>query len=248
MSGDWLENLTWPDAKARIDAGAVVVVPIGAAAKAHGPHLSLGTDRALAVGLADRVARRLPVLVAPVIDVGYYPAFAGYPGSQTLRHATFTALVSEVLTKLANDGAKRIAVINTGVSTEAPLQLAVRDVLEGTGVTVHVADIRNLGREARHVLDNPDGGHADERETSLMLAIDPGRVHMDRAAPEPESAAPRSVFRAPVTLRDDPVAGEGYSRGGATGDPTGATAEKGEVILGAMVDDLVTGLTTLFPG
>lgn len=247
MLGEWLENLTWPEARARIDAGTVILVPVGAAAKAHGPHLPLDTDRTLARALADRVARALPVLVAPVIDNGYYPAFAEYPGSQTLRADTFIALVTEVLTKLVHDGAGRIAVINTGVSTEAPLTLAARDVLAHTGVAVHVADIANLGVKARDVLDEPGGGHADEHETSLMLAIDPARVHMDRAEREPERAAPHTVFRAPVTLHDDPGAGAGYSRTGATGDPTRATAEKGVILLEAMIDDLVSGLKAVFP-
>lgn len=246
MTGEWLENLTWPEAKSRIDAGAVVIVPVGAAAKAHGPHLPLDTDRTLARALAEGVARALPVLVAPVVDVGYYPAFAGYPGSQTLRADTFVALVTDVLTKLVRDGAARIAVINTGVSTEAPLTLAVRDVLERTGVTVHTADIRSLGRGARKVLDDPGGGHADEHETSLMLAVDPRRVHLDRARPEPRSDASPTVFRAPVTLRDDPGAGAGYSLTGATGDPTRATADKGRVLLDAMVADLVAGLKSVF--
>lgn len=248
MLGEWLEDLTWPEAKTRIDAGAVVVVPIGASAKAHGPHLPLDTDRALARALAGGVARALPVLVAPVIDAGYYPAFTEYPGSLTLRHGTFIALVTDVLDKFIHDGVRRLAVINTGVSTEAPLQLAIRDVLERTGVTVHVADIRSLGRDARHVLDDPEGGHADEHETSLMLAIDASRVRMDRAQPEPRGEAPRTVFHAPVILSDDPGAGTGYSRTGATGDPTRATAEKGKVLLEAMIGDLVSGLRNVFPG
>jgi creatinine amidohydrolase len=247
MSGEWLENLTWPEASTRLSSGAVVVVPVGAAAKAHGPHLPLGTDRLLARALSDRVARALPVLVAPVIDAGYYPAFAEYPGSQTLRYTTFIALVTDVLEKLVRDGARRIAVINTGVSTEAPLALAVRDVLDRTGVAAHVADIRTLGLGALHVLDNPRGGHADEHETSLMLAIDRSRVRMDLAEPEPDDAAPRTVFHSPITLRDDPAAGPGYSRTGATGDPTRASADKGEVLLKAMVDELVAGLRALFP-
>lgn len=247
MPGEWLENLTWPEAKARIDAGTVIVVPIGAAAKAHGQHLPMDTDRILARALAGGVAEKLPVLVAPVIDAGYYPAFAEYPGSQTLGHGTFVSLVTEVLEKLIRDGAGRLAVINAGVSTEAPLTLAVRDVLDRTGVTVHVADIRNLGLDALHVLDDPKGGHADEHETSLMLAIDPSRVEMELAEPERGSAAPPTVFRAPVTLRDDPAAGPGYSRTGATGDPTRADAEKGRILLEAMVDELVAGLRALFP-
>jgi len=53
-TGVWLEDLTWPEAKARFEAGAPVVVPIGAAAKAHGPHLPLKTDALTARALAQR--------------------------------------------------------------------------------------------------------------------------------------------------------------------------------------------------
>jgi creatinine amidohydrolase len=247
LLGAWLGDLTWPEAAERIAAGTVVVVPIGAAAKAHGPHLPLDTDRCLARALAEGVARELPVLLAPIVDGGFYPAFAGYPGRQTLPAETFVALVTEVLAKLAGDGARRLAVINPGVSTEAPLALAARAVLERTGVQVHAADIRNLGHAADHVLDNPEGGHADEHETSLMLAIDAGRVRMERAVAEPGGRAPRTVFRAPVVLRDDPAEGPGHSRTGATGDPTRASAEKGAAILEAMVRDLVDGLRAIFP-
>ena len=38
-TGVWLEDLTWPEAKSRYEAGALVVIPVGAASKAHGPHL-----------------------------------------------------------------------------------------------------------------------------------------------------------------------------------------------------------------
>ncbi|MCB1741692.1 MAG: creatininase family protein [Gammaproteobacteria bacterium] len=243
----WLSDLRWPDAAAGIREGRVVVVPIGAACKAHGPHLPLDTDRQLAIALASGVAAALPVLVAPVIDVGFYPAFVEYPGSQSIRSSTFIALATDVLSKLVRDGARRIAVINTGVSTEAPLALAARDVLEQRGVTVHIADIRSLGHAARHVLEQPRGGHADEQETSIMLAIDPTRVRMQLAQAEPEEDVAPNVFRHPLVLRDDPRAGPSYSRTGATGDPTLATAQKGRQLLDAMIADLVAGLRATFP-
>jgi len=180
-------------------------------------------------------------------DQGWYPAFTGYRGSQSLRAETFIALVEDVLLKLVSDGARSIAIINTGVSTEAPLTIAVRTVLERTGVAVSVADIRNLGHAASAIFEQNGGGHADEHETSLMLAIDPSRVHMDRAVREPAHDAQPTVFRVPATLRDDPAAGDGYSRTGASGDPTLASAGKGVAILGAMVRDLVDGLRVRHP-
>ena len=69
-TGVWLEDLTWVEAKARFDADAVVIVPIGAASKEHGPHLPLKTDALTARVLGQRLIERLPVVAAPVIGFG----------------------------------------------------------------------------------------------------------------------------------------------------------------------------------
>lgn len=246
MRGAWIGELSWPDVAARLRDGAVVIVPVGAAAKAHGAHLPLDTDRVIAGALARRVAEELPVLVAPIIDVGWYPAFVPYPGSQSISHDTFLSLVVQVLVKLIGDGAQHLAIINTGVSTEVPLGIAAHEVRERTGVKIAIADIRNLGRDANALLEQSgDGGHADEHETSLMLAIDPQRVRMDRARREPPTGAGSGAFRRPIVLSPDGD-DEDRSESGATGDPTLATAEKGERILAAITLDLVRGLRSSF--
>jgi creatinine amidohydrolase len=247
--GVWLEELTWPEADARLRAGAVVVVPIGAAAKEHGPHLPLATDALVARELSRRVALELPVVVAPVVGFGYYPAFVGYPGSQHLRAATFVALLTDVFVGLIRQGVTRIAVINTGVSTEAPLRVAVRDLYAAHRVRVAVADIRGLGQGAADLLGQKLGGHADELETSLVLAIAPRAVRMDRAEPDYGHAleAPATVFYQPTVFDQDPASGPDYSRTGARGDPSLATAEKGRRILDAMAQELCDGLRALYP-
>src|SRR5262245_17490211 len=96
MRGLMLEDLTWIEAKAAVDSGMPIVIPVGAAAKEHGPHLPLRTDATVAAALARRVAADLPVLVAPVVPFGYYPAFARFAGSQCLSAATFGAMVREL--------------------------------------------------------------------------------------------------------------------------------------------------------
>jgi creatinine amidohydrolase len=249
MRGAFLEDLPWPEAATRLRAGAVVVVPVGAAAKEHGPHLPLNTDYRVARELARRVAVELPVLIAPVVGFGYYPAFVDYPGSQHLRAETFMALVTDVLAGFIRHGATRIAVVNTGVSTEAPLRVVARDVYAAHRVRVAVADIRTLGRETAKRLGQKLGGHGDELETSLVLAIDPDAVRLDRAEPDYGRMldAPATVFYQPVVFSSDPAAGLDYSKTGVRGDPTLATREKGEAILAAMARELVDGLRALFP-
>src|SRR5215470_11438956 len=172
-TGVWVGVLTWPEAQARFTAGALVVIPVGAAAKAHGPHLPLKTDALTARALAQRLIERLPVVAAPVVGFGYYPAFTPFAGSQHLSAATFKALVGELLAGLLAHGARRLFLLNTGVSTEKPLdELAADDLL--------IVHMRTLGAAAEPLLDVATGGHADERETSVMLALDPRSVRMDR--------------------------------------------------------------------
>ena len=246
MKGAWIENLTWPEIAARIE-DATVLVPIGARAKEHGPALPMQTDYLVARALCDGVAERMPVLVAPVIDFGYYPAFVEYPGSQHLRPETFMAVLHDVIDGLIRHKAKRIAIVNTGVSTEAPITLVVREKYEQTGVRIAVAHIRSLGASQRKLMVQKLGGHADEAEASLILAIAPALAHLDRAVEDYGNmpGEPETVFYLPSIFRNEPSAGPDYSVSGVRGDPRAATPEKGRAILAAMVADLVDGLKKL---
>jgi creatinine amidohydrolase len=246
LPGAWIEDLSCPEVASRIAAGATVIVPIGARAKVHGHHLPMKTDYLLARAFCDGIAARLPVLVAPVIDFGYYPAFMNYPGSQHLRAETFIALLEDILEGLVLHKVRGIAIINTGVSTEGPVKVAVLNILSRHGIRVSVADIRQMGRAQRAMLET-SGGHGDEHETSLILAIEPNSVDLAKAVPDYGNAheEPETVFYRPVIFRNDPTAGPDHSLTGARGDPTRATPEKGSVALAAIIDELVDGLTKL---
>lgn len=246
--GVWLSDLSWPEAKRRFDEGAVVLVPIGAAAKEHGHHLPLKTDYLVARDLSERVMRELPVVVAPIVAFGYFPAFVDYPGSQHLRSETFLALLKDILSKFVRDGARKIAVLNTGVSTEPVVRIAVRDLYQETGTRIATADIRTLGRALDPKLEQKLGGHGDEAETSMILAIEPSAVRMKEAVEDYGNMLGEedTVFYQPTVFKSDPASGIDYSRTGVRGDPTLASAEKGEEILAEMSRELVQGLRVSF--
>jgi len=63
-SGAWIADLSWPDVGPRLRAGAVVIVPMGAAAKARGAHLPVDTDRETAIGARDE---RNQLRIRPVL-------------------------------------------------------------------------------------------------------------------------------------------------------------------------------------
>ena len=60
-----LENLTWLEAESALKEFKVVMIPLGARTKEHGPHLPLNNDWIMAEYLAERVAEEVPVMVMP---------------------------------------------------------------------------------------------------------------------------------------------------------------------------------------
>ena len=115
----------------------VVVIPIGAAAKEHGPHLKLNNDWLLAEYFKREILKRAEVVIAPTVNYHYYPAFVEYPGSITLRLETARDLLVDICRSLARYGPRKFYVLNTGLSTIKPLQetadrLAPRESSFGT--------------------------------------------------------------------------------------------------------------------
>lgn len=227
-----LERLSWDEVAAALTPDRLVILPIGAFAKEHGLHLPMNADALTAEALSMAAAERLDALVAPVIGFGFYPAFTRYAGSQSIARETFKALLLEVMQGLVMQGARRLLLLNTGVSTEKTVEEAAAALV---GVKPVIAHLRTLGNAAGIEWQQKSGGHADERETSLMLAIAPHLVRMERAV-SAETLASES--RKPI-LSPYPDPDAEHSPSGATGNPTLATAAKGQRYLAAIVDDIV---------
>lgn len=239
MRSLYLEHLTWVQAETAFRELPTVLLPIGAILKEHGPHLPLNTDYLLARALAQRVAEQTDVLVCPPIPFGYYPAFVQFPGSVNLSADTFRETVEQIVLSLSKNGAQRFVILNTGVSTTAPLAIAANNLI-AQGIPIALAHILELGHAADDVIENKVGSHANEHETSMLLAIDASVVRMEHAAPEIQPWMVRkSAVREPGPLKRAPEGAVGYAPSGVMGDPTRATKEKGEAILHAMVADVV---------
>ena len=71
--------------------------------------------------------------------------------------------------------------------------------------------------------------HADEFETSLVLALRPESVQMDRAV------AVYPTF--PTTFGSEQIFLDTFNPVGVFGDPRSATAEKGQKLLDGLVDE-----------
>ena len=114
----------------------VALLPVGAV-EAHGPHLPLVTDVVIARAAAAAALpglRRLgfhPFLLPPLAYTAA-PFAAGFPGTISVRPATFAALLADVAASLEGQGARALVVVNAHLD---PVHLAaIRD-----GVRAHAA-------------------------------------------------------------------------------------------------------------
>ena len=202
-----LGRATWPDVGAPI-----LVVPVGSCEQ-HGPHLPLHTDTVIADALAQRlVARRDDCAVAPTLAITASGEHQGFPGTLSIGTDVMVDVVVELVRSA--DWASRCGASSTG-----------------TAATPRRCDGRptSCGGEGRSVLvwwpelagGDPHAGHV---ETSLMLALAPDDVRLDRAVAGPVPAHAELVRHGVLPV----------SASGVLGDPTSATADEGRRIL----DDL----------
>ncbi|WP_439618188.1 creatininase [Shinella sp.] len=243
----WADH-TWPEAKAKIAADAPVFLPLGATEQ-HGHHMALNVDVVIPTGICERVARAVGGLVAPTIPYGNrsQPRSGGgpaFPGTINLSAHTFSLVVRDILVDLYRQKVRRIVVLNGHYENIWPsiegIELALdaigRDKTDG--LTILRMDHWEFARPETIARIFPDGypgielEHASVLETSLMLAIRPDLVDLNRALHDgPAQFRPYDRFpKPPVEVPPS----------GVLSMTEGSTAEKGEWLLadcvGRMVD------------
>ena len=236
--GVLLEDLTWQEAEKVLRPETVVVIPIGAESKEHGPHLKLKNDWLMAEYLKRRVVERADVVIAPTVNYHFYPAFVEYPGSTTLRLETARDLMVDICRSLARYGPKRFYALNTGVSTLNALRPSA-EILAKEGILLRYTDLGTAAQPAEDDIKQEEGGtHADEIETSIMLYIAPQTVDMKKAVKDFSRQGRGGLTRNPN--------GPGtYSATGIWGDPTLATRAKGKLLVDTLVGNIVKQIEQL---
>jgi len=238
IKGVLLEKLTWQEAEAVLTPDCVVVIPLGAALKEHGPHLRLNNDFLMAEYLKNRIVADTPAVISATVNYHYYPAFIEYPGSASLLEETARDLIVDVCNSLARFGPRRFYVLNTGVSTMKPLALAAQ-ILSLDGFALEYTDLGKILAPVVDKVGQQEGGtHADEIETSMMLYMDPASVDMTKAVKDYDTTGKGRLTRV--------EGGQGtYSPTGVWGDPTLATAKKGKKLVEALVAGIVKDIEKL---
>ena len=194
----------------------LAIIPVGSLEQ-HGPHLPIMTDWAIATEVGRRVAEKMGAFLLPALPVSTCREHMGKKGSVWMEPTTFYQMMYDIIVSLKTQGFKRVGILTThgGIFITTPL---VRDLNARFQPDLQVAIVTTDTFVIEGIMETK-GLHADETETSQMLAIAPETVHMDRAIDfVPDVPRPflnyGSIFRASPT--------------GVWGEPTKATAEKGE--------------------
>ncbi len=243
--GVFLGELSWPDAEQRYRETPLVILPFGAGAKEHGPHMPMNADRVVMEHLLKAAVDSRNVIVAPPILHGWFPAFRDFPGTEVADPNVFQAYVQQVALSLVRQGAQRIVFLNTGISkaTGLPISIAAREIRVETGTPTLVVSWDDLDTEEGAALAEQErGGHGDEIETSINLYLQPERVRMALAVTDYGERPPQDYggYQPGRLTRDE--TDPNYTASGIFGDATLATAEKGEQALAILTEEWLKAL------
>jgi creatinine amidohydrolase len=234
---------------AQLDLSRTVAVLPVAATEQHGPHLPLSVDTDLVDAVVQaslaHLPASLPVLFLPTQTVGLSPEHARFPGTLTLRAETVIRLWTEIGESVAASGIQKLLLLNAHGGQVGVMDIVARDLRARLGMLVYSASWFNLplldagGQDVNAQFSAHEhrfGVHAGEIETSMMLALKPERVRMDKAQNFHSTSADRA---ASLTVlgngRSAKLAWQmqDYNPLGAAGNAAAATAEKGRTLVSA---------------
>jgi creatinine amidohydrolase len=220
-----LGDVTWSDL-----AGTrpVLAVPVGSCEQ-HGPHLPLDTDTRIAIALADRLAAaRADIVVAPPLTITASGEHAGFPGTLSIGTDALATVLVELVRSA--DWCRGVVFVNGhGGNAEAVAVAASTALTEGRRVLAWWPRIPGFD------------AHAGRAETSMVLALDPALVRLERA---------EAGRREPIAELVDDLRARGVlavSPNGVLGDPVGASAAEGVALLEQLTGDLVRAVERWMP-
>lgn len=236
----FLADISWINAQKILTPDAVVVIPLGAGSKEHGPHLPLSTDYLQAEEFTRKLALKRKVIIAPTMNYGFYPAFIEYPGSTSLSFSTSVQNIVQTVKTLAHYGPKRFYIINVGVSTTDAIVVA-EQILADEGILLFHSSYErsNFIKALDPYKTKTFGTHADERETSNILSFRPDLVDMTRAVNDSSAKGKRGLL-SPI-----PVKGAIFNSSGIIGYAKLATKEKGIGLMNAYVNEITKEIDSI---
>jgi creatinine amidohydrolase len=234
--------MSWPEVEDYLSKSATVIVPIGSTEQ-HGPNGLIGTDALTSEAIAQGVGDRSETVVSPTINVGMAQHHMAFPGSITLRPTTLVAYVCDYVNSLSRHGFRRFYFINGHGGNIATLTAAFSELYAQTSLGTANQDHPSIRCELRNwwtgdevqqlsktLFGSNEGGHATPSEVSVTYYLFPEAQKTVAMSP---ATAPNGRIYDAVSFRKQ------FPDGRMGSNPALATAEHGERIFNAAVNDTV---------
>lgn len=234
----------------------IVLIPLGALEQ-HGNQAPLGTDDIIAEAMVKYICEELdaedpnfPMLVFPVIPVGLSTEHKNFCGSVTFRPDTYYHMLYDIGVSLARHGFKKLAFLVCHGGNAPVVQILSRELRSELGISPFILSSGAFSHpdvKATVSEGNIWDFHGGEMETSMVMAVDERLVKLDTA----EAGIPTAFAGNQALLPYGNVSIGWVSEDwktedgrpiGIGGDPRGATAEKGRIILRTSARALIPGL------
>jgi len=223
---------------------SVIVLPLGTVEQ-HGPHLPLGTDTFILEGLLKESCKKSMqkgyILILPTLPYGFSHHHTHFPGTVSIDSALLGEIVYSIGRAILTMGFRKLLLISwhgghSAVMHDASYRLKVEFE---QAVVVYASIIEMIFDKIKDLVIGPIY-HADDLETSLMLALNQ-RVLTQKVTRDGETSYIGDYvsldFRRKSRVRI-PVRVEKFSKTGTIGDPTQASKERGTKMLEAITDEL----------
>jgi len=201
----------------------------------HGDHLPFGSDFIFPLELAKRVAiKNKNLILFPPIPYGVSSHHKKFYMTISLDTNTLISIIENLLESIYNHGVQKILIINGHDGNIAPIEIASRNTKE-RHPDITIACLESwwelIGKISADTFNIWDGlGHGGEAETSAMMTIRPDLVNEDNI---PEDTIPNLPKHVRIFWTMDEL-----TKTGATGSPSNASVQKGNVICRVLEDIL----------
>ena len=233
------ERLSTTEFARAVKQTGVCILPTGVL-EPHSHHMPLGTDCFTSHTLACLAAAKEKAVVFPSFYFGQIYEARHLPGTFTIPPKLLLELFLATLDEIGRNGFRKIIIVNGHGGNEALLPFLTQCCLAEDKpyqvylpAFVHISKDRRQEKKWGDFLTRLD--HAGEWEASLLLALTPELVHLDRAPAKPGNALGRMKHLPPTRNAMAWYANhpEHYS-----GDARKASLEKGIAIRDALVGTL----------
>lgn len=193
----FIEDLTWVEVAAALEAGKTTAIIYTGGAEQNGPHLAFGKHNAVARSLSERIARELgnalvyPVLpYSPTGDPSKKEGQFAFPGTSGITDDTYGMVLRDLVLGAATAGFRDIILIGDHGGGQNVLRQTAATLdarLKSTGARVFYCDDLYYKSRDQFSQDLKDHkvtgeGHAGVEDTSAILYVKPEWVRKDKIA------------------------------------------------------------------